>query len=76
MLLSFQQFPVGINLHIQGELHIQQLLVFTKLSVHSVSQFIHLLFFSFDDTAVLVALSWQKFLQLSDTILWGSRLQI
>lgn len=75
VFLSLQQFPVCIDLHIQSQLHIQQLLVFTELSVHPVSQFSHFLFFCFDGTAVLVSLRRQNFFQLSDTIFWGSHLQ-
>ena len=56
MLLSLQQFPVRVDLHVQSQLHVQQLLVFAELSVHPVSQFAHLLLFSFDGAAMPVAL--------------------
>lgn len=56
VLLSLQQFPVCVDLHIQGELDVQQLLVLAELSVHPLPQLAHILLLPFDGAPMLVSL--------------------
>lgn len=75
VLLPLQQFPVGVDLHVQGQLYIQQLLVLAELSVHSFPQVTHLTLFGLHGVAVLVTICCQYLLQLSDTFLRGRHLR-
>ena len=74
LLLSFQQLPVGTNLHIQSQLDVQQLLVLVQLLLHLLPHLGHFSVLLSQQAASGVPLPRQSVLQVPYLRLTGRQL--
>ena len=69
ILLAFQKLAVGVDLHIQSQLDIQQFLVLIELLLHAVPHLCHLALLGVHLSTVLVSVAGQHVLQLTNPFL-------
>lgn len=74
LLLPLQQLPVGTDLHVQGQLDVQQLLVLVQLLLHPLPHLSHLSVFVSQQAAGGVSLPGQGVLQVPHLGLTGRQL--
>lgn len=74
LLLALQQLAVGIDLHVQSQLDVQQLLVLVQLLLHACPHLGHLPVLVGEQAPVGLALPGQGVLQIVQLCLLGSQL--
>lgn len=72
LLLTLQQFPIGVDLHVQGQFDIQQLLILFQLLLHLGSYLCDLALFISQHLTAQILLMSQSSLQVTDAILPAS----